>query len=79
MKTSFSAQDLWQKVCILKGRSKLPPTDMNLPIMYNNGHPINPNKVSDLQKMVPFLPPSCQQFYTSLLNHPVSNRSDDQD
>ena len=25
MKTSFSTQDPWQKVCILKGRSKLPP------------------------------------------------------
>lgn len=80
MKSSLSTRDPWQKVYILKGRSKLPPpTDINLPIMYSSGHPINSNKVSDLQKMVPFLLPSCQQFYTSLFNHPVCNRSDDQD
>ena len=40
MKSSFSTQDPWKKVCIVKGRSKLSPADINLPIMYSSGHPI---------------------------------------
>ena len=80
MKTTFSTQDPWQKVCILKGRSKIPPTtDINLPILYDGSHSIKPKKIADLQKMVPFLPPSCREFYTSLANHSVSEGSDDED
>ena len=74
MKTSFSTQDPWQKVCILKGRSKLPP-----PADIAGGHPIKSKKIADLQKMIPFFPPPCQEFYSSLADHPVSSGSDDQD
>ena len=50
MKTSFSNQDPWQKVCILKGRSKLPPpTNIDLPNLYNRPHPMNPKKIADLR------------------------------
>lgn len=78
MKTTFSTQDPWQKVCILKGRSKIPPTiDINLPILYDGGHLIKPYKMADLQKMVPLLPPLCREFYTSLADHSVSEGSED--
>ena len=79
MKSTLITEDPWQKVCILKGRKKLtPPKDIDLPIAHPNGHPMNPKKVADLQKMVPFLPSSCKEFYMSLSNHPVSN-SDETD
>lgn len=32
------------------------------------GHPVNPNKVADIKKMIPFLPPQCRD---SLVDHPV--------
>lgn len=80
MKTSFSTQDPWQKVCILKDLSKKhPPTDIDLPKLYDGGHPIKSTKIADLQKMVPFLPSSCREFYTSLANHPVSQGSEEDD
>ena len=82
MKTSFSAKDPWQKVCILKGRSKIhPPTDIDLPTLYDGGHPVKSAKIADLRKMVPFLPPSCCEFYTSLADHPVilQGSDDEQD
>jgi hypothetical protein len=80
MKTSFSTEDPWQKVCILKGRSKVPPlTDIDFPILCDGGHPIKPNKIADLQKMIRFLPPPCREFYTSLADHPVAEESDDED
>lgn len=79
MKTTFSTQDPWQKVCILKGRSKQPPsTDINLPVLYDDGHPIKSSKIADLQKMVPFLPPACRDFYTSLADNPILEESDEE-
>ena len=73
MKATFSAYEPWQTVCILKGRKKVAPLkEINVPISYPNGHPINPKKVADLQKMIPFLPPQCRDFYNSLADHPVS-------
>ena len=80
MKTSFSIHDPWQKVCILKGRSKTPPpTDIELPKSNDDGHPIKVKKIADLLKMVPFLPLSCREFYTSLANHPATHGSDDEE
>ena len=80
MKTSFSTKDPWQKVCILKGRSKTPPPiDIDLPVMYENGHPIKPKKIADLQKMVSFLPPSCHEFYNSLSDLPVQESDNESD
>lgn len=77
MKSSFSADEPWQ-VCILKGHKKVaPPKVIDVPISYSDGHPVNPNKFADLQKMIPFLPPQCRDFYTSLANHPVSSCSED--
>ena len=56
MRTILNLEEPWQKVCILKGRRKLaPPLDIEYPVKYPNGHPINPKKVSDLQTMLPFL------------------------
>ena len=54
----FSAHEPWQKVCILKGRKKVaPPKAMNVPTLHPDSHTINPKKVADLQKMIPFIPP----------------------
>lgn len=78
MKSSFNSDEPWQKVCILKGRKKeAPPKDMNVTVTYPNRHPINPKKIADLQKMIPYLPPSCRGFYHSLEAHPVSTTSED--
>ena len=64
MKLSFDSEESWQKVCILKGRRKLtPPSDIDCPIMYPYGHPINPKKVADFQNMIPYLPSSRRDFF----------------
>ena len=74
MRSSFSEEEAWQKINIFKGRHKVsPPTNLELPINYPNGHPINPKKVADLQTMIPYLPRSARDFYVSLKDHPVSN------
>jgi hypothetical protein len=74
MKSSFSVHEPWQKVCILKGRKKVaPPKAINVPTIYPEGHPVNPKKVADLQKMIPFIPP---HFYSSLADHPVTSSAD---
>lgn len=73
MKSSFDSEEPWQKVCILKGRRKLtPPSDIDCPIKYPHGHPINPKKVADLQTMIPYLPSSYRDFFRCLSHHPVS-------
>lgn len=48
-----------------------------LPTLYPDGHPVNPKKAADLLKMIPFLPPQCRDFYSSLVNQPVSSREED--
>lgn len=76
MKSSFDVVETWQKVCILKGRRKLPPPDVvDLPIKYPDGHPINPKKVADLQKLIPYLPSICRGFFLS--HHPVTSGNTD--
>lgn len=78
MRSSFSEDEDWQKVCILKGHRKVPPpTSVELPVKYPSGHPINSKKVADLQTMIPYLPTSCKNFYVSLKDHPISNQSTD--
>jgi len=77
MRSSFSVHEPWQ-VCILKGRrKKSPPKDLNVPLSYPDGHPVNPKKIADLQKTIPYLPPPCRDFYSPLADHPVSSNSDD--
>ena len=50
MNSSFNIEEPWQKVCALKGRGKkAPPKELNELISYPKGHPINPNKIADLQ------------------------------
>ena len=74
MKSSFSSDEPWQKVCILKRRRKLlPPGHIPFPIMYPNGHPLKLKKIADFQKMIPYLPSLCTDFYTLLKDHPVCN------
>ena len=78
MKRTFSLQEPWQKICILKGRKKLPPPiDMAFPVKYPDGHPLNPKKVNDLQSMIPYLPPASREYYASLKDHVVSTESND--
>lgn len=68
----------WQKVCILKGcRKKSPPEDLNVPLSHPNSHPVNPKKIAALQKMIPFLPPLCRDFYNSIADHPAPSNSND--
>ena len=69
MKSSFSMHEPRQKVCILKA--------INVSVSYPDGHPVNPKKIADFQKMIPFLPLSCRDFYSTLADHPVSSNSDD--
>ena len=74
MESSFSSDEPWRKVCILKGHHKLlPPGQIPFPIMYPNGHSINSKKIADLQKMVPYLPSLPRDFYTLLKDHLVCN------
>ena len=76
MRSSFSEEEAWQKVSIFKGRCKIPPpTNVQLPVKYPSGHPINPKKVTDLQTTIPYLPTSCRDFYVSLTDHPVSHQN----
>ena len=80
MNLSFCVEEPWPKICILRGRKMLvPPTNLDLPILYPNGHGNNPRKVSDLQTMIPFVPLSCQDFYRSLVNYPVAGDFDSDD
>ena len=80
MRSSFSLEQPWQKVCILKGRKKLhPPNQIDLPAAYPNGHPLNPKKVDDLQKMIQYLPPACRDFFSSLANNPILEDDDNED
>ena len=61
---SFNLDEPWSKLNLLKGRKKMQPSSsLSLPVKYPNGHPLNPNKIADLQRMVPFLPEEYRQFY----------------
>lgn len=65
---SYSTDEPWSKVSLLKGRKRLPPSStVYLPEKYPNGHPIKAKKLDDLENMVPFLPPKYRQFYLDLL------------
>ena len=78
LRATFNTDEPWQKVCILKGRGKqAPPKEFDVSILYPEGHPINPKKIADLQKVIPYLPPSCREFYRSLADHPVEETDDD--
>ena len=76
MRSSFSEEEAWQKVSIFKGRHKIPPpTNVELPVKYPSGHPINPKKFADLQTMIPYLPTASKDFYVSLNDLPVSHQN----
>ena len=57
MKSSFSSEEVWQKVCILKGRRKLPPPgQIAFPIKYPVAIPsIRRKLVSFKQWLLTFL------------------------
>ena len=78
MKSSFSAHEPWQNVCILKRRKEGGSSKgyINVPTLYPDGHSVNPKKVADLQKMIPFIPPQFRDFYSSLVDHPVTSSTD---
>ena len=77
LRYSYDESEKWSKLSLLKGRQKTRPNvDVSLPCMHPNGHAINPKKIADLQKMVPYLPPEHRQFYLDLHNHPTSSSSD---
>ena len=74
---TYSSEECWSKVSLLKGRQqKQPSKSLCFPSKYPNGHPIKRSKVEDLQKLVPFLPVECRQFYIDLTSQPCSNDSD---
>lgn len=56
-----------------------PSAFISLPAKYPNGHPLNPKKVQDLQKMIPFVPDEHKQFYTDLSRHLHGGDPDDDD
>ena len=57
-------------------RKVAPPKAINIPTLYPDGHSVNPKKVADLQKMIPFIPPQFRDFYSSLVDHPVTSSAD---
>ena len=74
---TYSSEECWSKVSLLKGhQQKQPSKSLCFPNKYPNGHPIKRSKVEDLQKLVPFLPVECRQFYIDLTSQPCSNDSD---
>ena len=74
---SYSLDESWSKVSLLKGRKKIPPaTSISLPIKYPNGHSILKTKVQDLKKMIPYLPEEHKQFYIDLREQSDSEDSD---
>jgi len=56
-----------------------PPTDIEFPVKYPDGHALNPKKVDDLQSMIPYLPPASPEFYVSLQDHMVASSDEDDD
>ena len=68
LRYSYDTDEPWSKVSILKGRSKESPScSVPLPIKYPSGHAVNPKKLDDLQRMLPFLPSENRQFYLDLI------------
>ena len=41
-----------------------------------NGHAINPKKLADLEKLIPYLPIELRQFHLDLHDHPTSGYPD---
>ena len=77
LRYSYSLDESWSKVSLLKGRKKIPPaTSISLPIKYPNGHSILKTKVQDLKKMIPYLPEEHKQFYIDLREQSDSEDSD---
>ena len=65
LKYSYNPEEPWSKVSLLKGRSRTPPsTSILLPLKYEHGHAIKASKLADLASMIPFLPPSTDNFTT---------------
>ncbi len=81
LRYSYSSDEPWSKVSLLKGRKRLPPSPaVSLPEKYPNGHPIKPKKLDDLKRMIPFLPPEYRQFYLDLFaTAPRDNSGDSSD
>ena len=74
LRYTFEETEEWSKMSLLKGRKKKQPEVdfLSLPKLYEGGHAINPKKISDLGKMIPFIPPDYRQFHHDLKNHPTS-------
>ena len=80
LRGSYDESEEWLKVSLLKGRKRTQPNvDFALPKMYPSGHAVNPKKIGDLEKMIPFLPLEYRQFYVDLQSHPTCNSSTDQE
>ena len=74
-----SHDEPWSKVNLLKGRKRLPPSQvLFLPEKYPNGHPVKSKKLDDLQRMIPFLPAEHRPYYQNLLISVRTTDSDDE-
>ena len=71
---SYSMEERWSKVNLLKRRKKTQP--VSLPIKYPNRHPILLTKIQDLKKMIPFIPDEYKQFYIDLGENPDGEQSE---
>ena len=77
LRYSYDHDEPWSKGNLLKGRKRLPPSQvLFLPEKYPNGHPVKSKKLDDLQRMIPFLPAEHTPYYQNLL---VSVRTTDSD
>ena len=83
LRYTYSKDEPWSKVCLLKERKKRPPSEAVLMLKYPQGHPIKTKKLDDLECMIPFLPEEHRKFYTDLCDSATSesldNSEDDSD
>ncbi len=57
LRYTYVSAEPWSKVSLLKGRKKTQSNvSLAMPMSYPSGRHIKPQKVDDLQKMLPYLP-----------------------
>ena len=80
LRYTYSTEETWSKVSLLKGRKKTQPkVDIALKCKYPHGHPIKSKKVADLQNMIPYLPNEYRQFYRDLTFLPTTEDTNEDD
>ena len=67
LRYTYVSAETWSKVSLLKGRKKIQSdVSLNMPQLYPNGHGVKPQKIADLQKMLPYIPVEHRSFYEDI-------------